>query len=150
MLSFEPWSRWCWRYNPNPLFAMNQRPKKTLQLVYVDQSDVDRMLDCYDSGMFDVSTSNAVALALKRLFRSEHRVRVTRDVANHECFVQIDGHVSKLPEDLFDWLESAEHASPVEPVSFWLDLPNEGLLRPVEKPLKSNQSKRMDQVSLVA
>ena len=150
MLSFEPWSRWSWRYKTNPLFVMNQRPKKTLQLVSVDQSDVDRMLDCYDSGMFDVSTSNAVAQALKRLFRPGFRVRVTRDVANHECSVRIDGQVSKLPEDLFDWLESAEHASPVEPISFWVDLPNEGLLRPVEMPSKSSGSKRKDQVSMVA
>jgi hypothetical protein len=51
--------------NTKPIFAMTQRPDTSLQIVTVYQSDVDNMLDCYDSGMFDISTSNAVALALQ-------------------------------------------------------------------------------------
>ena len=133
---------------------MTQRPNVSLQLVTVDQADVDQMLDCYDSGMFDISTSNAVALALKRLLRSEHRVRVTRESMSRECFVQIGDFQSRLPAELFDWLERAECASAVNPISFWVPMPNNLRLRRAKMQAKSmlmpNRSDKVKQVPVVA
>lgn len=134
--------------NTKPIFAMTQRPDTSLQIVTVYQSDVDNMLDCYDSGMFDVSTSNAVALALQRRLKPDHRVQVIRDSNNHECCVRIGDFRSRLPEKLIDWLNRAERASPVEPISFWVDLPKDDIVVPAveirQEPIRS------EQVSLVS
>lgn len=134
--------------NTKPTIAMTQRPETSLQIVTVYQSDVESMLDCYDSGMFDVSTSNAVALALKRRLKADCGVRVIRDSSAHECCVRIGEFRSRLPEELFDWLTKAERASPVDPISFWVDLPKDDLVVPEEETRQESSSS--DHVSLVA
>ena len=126
---------------------MIQNPEDSQQLVTVNQSDVDRMLDCYDSGMFDASTSNAIALAVNRLLKPGYRVRLFRNPTSHECSVRIDEFQSEIPKELFEWLEKAERASPVEDISFRMTLPKDRLAKPV----KTVQSpSRSEQVSLVA
>ncbi len=105
------------------------------------------MLDCYDSGMADVSTSNAIALALKNLLKPGHRVKVIRDPAGSEGFARVGRYEFALPEELFDWLERAERASPVDPISFRVALPDEWLKQPLENRQKPVSA---EQVSLVA
>lgn len=126
---------------------MIEQADTSLQRITVQLSDVDKMLDHYDSGMFDVSTSNAVALALKRRLRPGYQVQVNRDPINHGCSAQIDDFRTQLPIGLIDWLESAECASPVEPISFWVHLPNEGLVSVAEK---SQQPGKSEGLTLVA
>jgi hypothetical protein len=121
---------------------MTQRPRSSQQLVTVNQSDVDKMLDSYDSGMFDVSTSNAIAQALKRMLKEGQRVHVNRHSSSLECCVQIGDYRFELSEELFDWLERAERASPVESISFWVALPPDVLRTPRRESLAPDRSEQ--------
>lgn len=124
-----------------------QQLELSLQLVTVDQTDVDKMLDCYDSGMSDTTTANAVARALKRLLKPVRRVRVIRDQSNRRGFVQVGRYEFDLPEELCEWLIRAERAFPVEPISFRAALPNDWLVRPIEKPEKRRELEEIPRVA---
>ena len=116
-----------------------QCPQLSLQLVTIGQSDVEKMLDSYDSGMCDTTTANAIAQALKRLLNPEHRVRVIRDQFKQSSWVEIGAHEFDLPDELCEWLARAERAFPVEAISFRAVLPNEWLKEPVRKPRKPRE-----------
>ena len=128
---------------------MTHRSDISLQLVTVTQDDVDSMLDRYDSGMFDVSTANAIALALKRLLRSGQRIQLLRNPANRECSIGIDDYQVELPRELYAWLEKAEQASPVDRVSFWVPLPRD-MLAETHAEAEGRCPGRADMVPLLA
>ena len=130
---------------------MKQWPNMSLQMVNVSQSDVEKMLDCYDSGMSDRSTSNAIALALKDLLKPGYRVRVIRDLAKGGGCAHVGDYEIALPDELLDWLERAERASPVDPISFRAALPADWLQKPIEEPSRKTQKPiRDEQISQVA
>jgi len=126
---------------------MKQVANLSVQLVSVSLDDVEKMLDYYDSGMSDVSTSNAIALALRRILKPGLQVRVIRDAGGGEGVAQIGDQQMALASELVDWLETAERASPVDPISFQIALPNDWLKNPVRKGKVQGE---VEPVSLVA
>jgi hypothetical protein len=77
--------------------------------VEVTRKDFETMAYYYDSGMMDITTHNAAALALKRRIAVGHRVQVKKvpSINSHACL--IDGEEffpSHCPGEV---LEKAEH-----------------------------------------
>lgn len=83
------------------------------------------MLDRFDSGMADLTTSNAVAIALKRELQSEGDIRVISDTAQGKFVCLFDGEKIQLPEEVSSWLLGVFQGIPAEPVRFVLALPFE-------------------------
>ena len=112
--------------------------KLTSQLITAGNQDVAEMLTRYDSGMADRLTSNAIALAVKRILKPEHRVRVGYDRKEEHCFCNIDEYAISLPTELIPWLQAAECAQAVEAISFSVSLPKSWLLEPTEPDEKTS------------
>jgi len=81
------------------------------------------MLDRFDSGMADLTTSNAVAIALKRALGSDAKVRVLSDPVRREFYCLYERGKYPLPRKVSAWLGDCFRGISVEPIQFKISLP---------------------------
>ena len=91
----------------------------------VTGKDIEMMLDRFDSGMADLTTSNAVAIALKRVLGRDAYVRVIGDGTGRQFFCLYEGGKAPLPAEVCDWLAGCFRGVPAEPIEFEICLPFE-------------------------
>lgn len=111
---------------------MRNRKLKFIRLD-VTREDIEEMYAHYDSGMADLTTSNAVSLALQRILRSEYHPRIHCAANHHGCQLQIGSEFFPLSSGVYWWLDRTNQGNSVNPVSFGITLPEE-LLREEEEP----------------
>jgi hypothetical protein len=97
---------------PEPLARLSCR---------IDATDIEAMLDAYDSGMCDISTANCLTRAIARELSGDQRVKLLRHGKNR-FEVEVWGQRLPLCEHLQHWLHSAETGGHVEPVDFVLHI----------------------------
>ncbi len=76
------------------------------------------MLDRFDTGMCDTSTSNAVALAANRHFHTNKPSSVIRKDGGATLFVDSIGYA--LSSETVEWLDSCLSGLPVRPIQIAL------------------------------
>jgi hypothetical protein len=107
----------------------NQAPANTVPLrrlsCTIDASDVEAMLDTYDSGMCDLSTANCISRVIARQLAPDPGIRLVRH-GNRRADLEIDGHRIPVSPELFAWLVAAETGGHFEPIEIVLDLPGAG------------------------
>jgi hypothetical protein len=88
----------------------------------IEASDVEAMLDAYDSGMCDISTANCISRAVARRLCCGRSVPLIRHSRRH---AELDLHGQRIPlsAELLEWLGVAETGGPVEPFEFVLQIP---------------------------
>lgn len=103
---------------------------RRLKLVRLDvtREDIEEMYARYDSGMADLTTCNAISLALQRVLRSEYRPSIHCAANHHGCQLQIGSEFFPLSSGMYWWLDRANCGNSVKPISFAVALP-ENLLR---------------------
>lgn len=87
----------------------------------IDASDIEAMLDSYDSGMCDISTANCLTRAIARELSGDRRIRLLRHSKNR-AEVEVWGQRIPLSAELLHWLRTAETGGQVEPVDFVLHI----------------------------
>lgn len=92
---------------------------------FVTQRDIDTMLDRFDSGMADITTSNAVAIALRRELGPGADVRVVSSPTHDSFLCVYRGKKIALPRQVSDWLTNCFHGSPMPPLRFEMFFPEE-------------------------
>jgi hypothetical protein len=88
----------------------------------VTEKDIRSMQDRFDSGMADLTTSNAVAIALKRELGPDAHVRVISDTANGDFSLLYEDRKLPLPRLVSDWLSGCFQGTPVKPIQFEMGL----------------------------
>ena len=87
------------------------------------REDFDKSLYFEDSGMFDITTHNPVAIALKRVIGKDHKIQIVRSRRDGPYLCIIDGRKYQPSTNLEPVLESAEHGIYLKDFSFDLVLP---------------------------
>lgn len=96
--------------------------------INITSSDIEAMLDAYDSGMCDLSTANCLSRAVGKRLNATRPVRLIRHRA-------LGGHLLigetrvPVPDSILSWLEQAEIGARCNPVRFQLEVPRK-LLTP--------------------
>lgn len=85
--------------------------------------DIAVMLDRFDSGMADITTSNAVAIALRRELGPGAEVRVVSDPPHEGFFCLYRGRKIALPRQVSEWLSSCFHGASLRPLRFEIFFP---------------------------
>ncbi|MDF1859114.1 MAG: hypothetical protein P1U87_02800 [Verrucomicrobiales bacterium] len=114
----------------------------------ITEKDIRTMLDRFDSGMADLTTSNAVAIALNRELGPDANIRVIGDSVRGEFFLLYNDRKLPLPRSVSVWLSGCFQGIPVEPIHFELGLNNgeDGGDEPGGSPKKTSR----DQESSIA
>lgn len=92
--------------------------------IYISPSDIESMLDAYDSGMCDTSTANCLSRALTRVLNRSRTIPLIR---NHgrDGYLDLGGTRIPVPGEILAWLEEAEIGARCRPMRCRLDLPVE-------------------------
>ena len=101
----------------------------------VSRDDIEEMLDRFDSGMADIRSANAVAVALNR--RLDLRKRGLMSFSGSGWVFRFEEGAIELPDEVTEWMESWSKGLTRGPFRFFLHLHEEfarvlGVL-PVEK-----------------
>lgn len=91
----------------------------------ITTEDYDRMHYYYDSGMVDITTMNAAALALKKHIAAGHRVQVMRESQGGAFVCMVDGEKYAPSCDLAEVIDKAEHGLYMDHFRFEVLLPND-------------------------
>jgi hypothetical protein len=91
----------------------------------IDATDVEDMLDTYDSGMCDISTANCISRAIARRLSCDRGIRLIRH-NKYRAELEIRGRRIPISVELLNWLVAAETGVPVDPIEIVLDLPRTG------------------------
>lgn len=106
----------------------------------ITTEDYDRMHYYYDSGMVDITTMNAAALALKKHITAGHRVQVMRESRGGAFVCVVDGEKYVPSCDLAEVIDKAEHGLYMEQFRFDVCLPSDLVENPgenvIEKPVR--------------
>ena len=103
---------------------MNDRPLRLIRLV-VTQNDIDEMYERYDSGMADLTTANAVCVALRKKIGDQFHPQIFLPSQRRGCRLKMGSECFPLPEELHDWLEKTNQGRVVCPTTFLIRLPEE-------------------------
>lgn len=85
--------------------------------------DLNRMIYYFDSGMCDMTTKNAAALALNRKLDGKHSVRVSRQGRTGPCRCRIDGRDCQVSSGLEKFFDNVEQGRFMEGQKFRVKLP---------------------------
>lgn len=109
--------------------SMNRTPEvglsrpSALLLCRIEPSDIEAMLDAYDSGMCDITTANCLSRAVARLYDDRQTFPLYRQ--GDHATLEIRGHRVAVPRSALDWLDAAETGARSGPYEFALPLPPE-------------------------
>ncbi len=92
--------------------------------ICITSTDIEAMLDAYDSGMCDISTANCLSRAVARQLDRKEPIRLIRK-NGREAHLVIEDHRVPVPVAVLDWLEEAEIGARCKPADFTLRLPKE-------------------------
>lgn len=90
--------------------------------VNITSSDIEAMLDAYDSGMCDLSTANCLSRAVGRRLNAPEPVRLLRHRALGGHLI-IGGTRIPVPHSILSWLDQAEIGARGKPIRFQLEVP---------------------------
>lgn len=110
----------------NELQQLNAR--RDCVTIAVSETDIEEMWNRFDSGMCDLTTANAVAIAINRTLQSKKSIRVVSDAWDEEFHCLFDDEIVSLPIEVSVWLSRCLRGIREEPIHFGLSLPS-GLIR---------------------
>lgn len=88
----------------------------------VSQADIEAMLDDYESGMTDATTSNAISRSVRRTIGTEEPVILERRHGGR-AELEMDGYLVPLEDEISAWLTRVETGYLPKPISFDLLIP---------------------------
>lgn len=87
------------------------------------ERDLDEMWNRFDSGMCDITTGNAVAIAINRTLGAERAIRVVADGMSDDYHCVFGKEVIPLPTQISVWLSRSLRGLREKPIRFGLWLP---------------------------
>lgn len=108
----------------------------------IDASDVEAMLDAYDSGMCDASTANCLSRAVSRALRSD---QVFPLISQDENRAELDLGGQRVPvsAEVLAWLHAAETGANQGSLEFVIELPPSPRAARREAPKKPSPPRRL-------
>lgn len=97
-------------------------PRADRLLVTVSPLHIEQMYQRFDSGMCDLSTSNAVVLALKEVLGSQVSTKTIK-MSRGEWGISIGEHTLPLPHEANQWMQLLWDGFIAMPITFDLKLP---------------------------
>ena len=107
----------------NELQKLDARRDCITIAVAILETDIEEMWNRFDSGMCDLTTGNAVALAINRTLRPDRNIRVASDGSEEEFHCLFGEELVSLPTEVSTWLSRCLRGIPEEPIHFDLSLP---------------------------
>ena len=89
------------------------------------ENDLDEMWNRFDSGMCDLTTANAVAIAINRTLKAETTVRVVTDGTSEDFHVVFHDQVFPLPVEISVWLNRCLRGLREKPIVFSIWVPRD-------------------------
>ncbi len=106
----------------NTIENRRKENSKTIEC-HVEERDITQMITCSESGMYDCSTRNAVAIAVSRTFGSNQPVKVNHWRHSNGFHCTIGEMTFKLPPEVSEWLGNVHKGIIGKPFSFNVTLP---------------------------
>lgn len=122
-------------------------PLPEIASIIVRREEIETMYDRFDSGMADITTTNAVALAIKRIVGPDRTVRVCRNEKMGTCSCLIGTLEIPLSGKVYQWLDSVESGKKPEPFSFVLRLSSQSDRTPDKRPSQPGNQTDMEYVA---
>ncbi|MEM6280321.1 MAG: hypothetical protein AAF733_12640 [Verrucomicrobiota bacterium] len=98
-------------------------------LVRVSPFHIEQMYERFDSGMCDLSTSNAIVLALKEVLGSGDTVKTIK-MSRGEWGISIVELTLPLPHEANQWMQLLWDGFIAVPITFDLKVPKKSSLQP--------------------
>ncbi|MEX2581254.1 MAG: hypothetical protein WD342_19515 [Verrucomicrobiales bacterium] len=114
----------------------------------INETDIAEMTSLFDSGMADLTTSNAVVISLKRHLKPGCLVRTIHWKRERDWLVRIDDYSCRLPGSIAVWMTKFAQGWRVGPITFRIEIPGdlalpcETLPAPFSKEAKSTRRLR--------
>ena len=96
-------------------------PRADRLFISVNPSHIEQMYDRFDSGMADLSTSNAIVIALKEVLGNEKPIRTVK-LSRGEWGISLGESTLPLPHEANQWMQLLWDGFLAPPIVFDLKL----------------------------